>query len=59
MIISTLAAVSSACFKAGLFVSHVKFLAALLLLNVHVVVHHLWYAFVLNYVRPFLSWSPL
>ena len=59
MIISTLAAVSSACFKAALFFSHLKFVAAIVLLNVHVVVHHLWYAFILNHVRPFLAWSPV
>jgi hypothetical protein len=59
MIISSLSALCSACFKAGLFFSHLKFLAAILLLNVHAVIHHLWYGFVFNHVRPLLSWSPL
>jgi len=59
MIISTLSAVSSACFKAGLFFSRLKFVAALLLLNFHVVTHHVWYAYILKHVRPLLAWSPL
>jgi hypothetical protein len=59
MIAATIGAIGSVFFKAGLFFSHLKFLAEVVTLNIPAVAHHFWYVFVFNNVRPLLNWSPI